>query len=291
MTMTAKLFPRKALRAMQGREPSAESRQATDPTAVAPNGFRGNSSKASDGPRGSLANSSRDNRMPSDTAGEANSISLNAFVCNDLRGVKSAKSGAESDEKRERWIAYSTLLRWCKFNLVGGIGILVQFVALFFLRGVMHFNYLFATAIAVEAAVVHNFVWHEQFTWADRVRGAPRQVWGAEAHNILSRLFAALKRCATQRLGLRGPCEPSGPIARCGPRERWISSKPYGPSLRRFLRFNLTNGAVSILGNLALMRVMVGQGHMNYLLANGIAIALCSVANFLVSENWVFARE
>jgi putative flippase GtrA len=61
--------------------------------------------------------------------------------------------------------------------------------------------------------------------------------------------------------------------------------------LRRLLRFNLTNGAVSILGNLALMKVMVGQGHMNYLLANAIAIALCSLANFLVSDGWVFERE
>jgi putative flippase GtrA len=128
----------------------------------------------------------------------------------------------------------STLLRWCKFNLVGGIGIGVQFAALFFLRSVLGFDYMFATAIAVEAAVVHNFVWHEQFTWADRVL-------------------------------------PS-----------WRSSIP------RLVRFNLTTGAVSILGNLALMKVMVGQGHMNYLVANAIAIALCSVANFLVSEEWVF---
>jgi len=33
---------------------------------------------------------------------------------------------------------------------------------------------------------------------------------------------------------------------------------------------------------------MVGEGHMNYLLANGMAIALCSTANFLVSDGWVF---
>jgi putative flippase GtrA len=44
------------------------------------------------------------------------------------------------------------------------------------------------------------------------------------------------------------------------------------------------------VGNLALMKVMVGEGHMNYLLANAIAIALCSVANFLVSEQWVFEK-
>jgi putative flippase GtrA len=36
------------------------------------------------------------------------------------------------------------------------------------------------------------------------------------------------------------------------------------------------------------MKVMVGFGNMNYLVANGIAIALCSVANFLVSDTWVF---
>jgi putative flippase GtrA len=136
----------------------------------------------------------------------------------------------------------SKLVRLCKFNFVGGIGIGVQFAALFLLKSVLHFNYLFATVIAVEAAVVHNFVWHEQFTWVDRIKS--------------------------------DSVEP-----------RWRRSLP------RLMRFNLTNGAVSILGNLALMRVMIGQGHMNYLLANGIAIALCSLANFLVSEAWVFARE
>jgi putative flippase GtrA len=137
----------------------------------------------------------------------------------------------------------STLVRLCKFNLVGGMGIAVQFLALFLLKSVFHFNYLAATAIAVEAAVVHNFVWHEQFTWSDRTK---------------------LKDHA---------------------HARWRRSLP------RLLRFHLTNGAVSILGNLALMKVMVGQGRMNYLLANAIAITLCSLANFLVSETWVFEQE
>ena len=163
----------------------------------------------------------------------------------------------------------STLVRWCKFNFVGGIGILVQFAALFVLKSVLHFHYLAATAIAVEAAVMHNFVWHEQFTWVDRTKkslgGMSAHSSEAEAQGLVSRLFAALKRCATQRL--------------CG------------SSFRRLLRFHLANGAVSILGNLALMKVMVGQGHMNYLLANAIAIALCSLANFLVSEEWVFEES
>jgi putative flippase GtrA len=133
----------------------------------------------------------------------------------------------------------STLLRWCKFNLVGALGILVQFVVLVFLKSVLHCNYLAATVFAVEGAVLQNFVWHERYTWADRMRAERvRPSWGA--------------------------------------------------SLARFLRFNLTTGAVSIAGNLGMMRFMVGFWHINYLLANGIAIGMCSLANFLVSDGWVF---
>jgi putative flippase GtrA len=134
----------------------------------------------------------------------------------------------------------STFTRWLKFNFVGGIGVVVQFAALFFLKSEFHFHYLWATALAVEAALVHNFVWHEQFTWVDR---------------------------------MAGDGEGSGRF-----------------SVTRLLRFNLANGAISILGNVLLMRLMVGEEHMNYLAADGIAIALCSVANFAVSDAWVFGK-
>jgi putative flippase GtrA len=128
----------------------------------------------------------------------------------------------------------STLTRWCKFNLVGGIGIAVQFLALFLLKSVMHLDYLAATAIAVEATIVHNFVWHERFTWKDRTG--------------LSR---------TQRLA-------------------------------RLVRFNLSNGAISVLGNLALMRLLTGTLHVNYLIANLAAVGILSLANFAVSHTFVF---
>ena len=62
----------------------------------------------------------------------------------------------------------STAMRWLKFNLVGGIGIAVQLLILVVLKAGLHFNYLIATALAVEIAVIHNFLWHERFTWADR---------------------------------------------------------------------------------------------------------------------------
>jgi putative flippase GtrA len=59
--------------------------------------------------------------------------------------------------------------RWIKFNVVGALGIGVQLGVLFVLMR-LRLNYLLATALAVEAAVLHNFLWHERFTWADRGR-------------------------------------------------------------------------------------------------------------------------
>jgi putative flippase GtrA len=148
-------------------------------------------------------------------------------------------------------ITSSKLIRWCKFNLVGGIGILVQFAALFGLKSMLHVEYLLATAMAVEIAVLHNFLWHERFTWADRRITEGKSV---------GRLNRGHMSCSWRR------------------------------RLARLARFHVANGAVSIAGNLALMKVMVGEVHMNYLIANGIAVALCSVANFLVSEKWVFGE-
>jgi putative flippase GtrA len=59
-------------------------------------------------------------------------------------------------------------MRWFKFNLVGGIGIAVQLATLTSLKMVWHLDYLIATALAVEVTVIHNFLWHERFTWANR---------------------------------------------------------------------------------------------------------------------------
>jgi len=56
------------------------------------------------------------------------------------------------------------------------------------------------------------------------------------------------------------------------------------------VKFNLTTGLVSIAGNLAFMKLLAGVGHMNYIVANAITIALCSILNFLVSDGFVFAE-
>lgn len=127
----------------------------------------------------------------------------------------------------------SLIQRMAKFALVGAGGIAVQLAVLEALTE-LGCHYLPATGLAVEAAVLHNFMWHQRFTWSDRA--SP---------------------------GLAVACA-------------------------RLLRFHLSNGAISIVGSLLLMRWLVGELGMAVLVANLLTIAICSLANFLASDRWVF---
>ncbi len=124
-------------------------------------------------------------------------------------------------------------LRLLKFSLVGAMGIAVQLGALAALTAIK-MNYLLATALAVEAAVIHNFLWHQRFTWADRARSGMRD------------------------------------------------------SLPALFRFHLSNALISVVGNLLLMKLLVGGFSLPVLRANIATIAVCFVANFLASDHWVF---
>jgi len=130
--------------------------------------------------------------------------------------------------------AENSLKRWCVFNAVGILGIGIQLATLAVLHGWAGLHYLPATALAVESAVLHNFAWHERWTWADR------------------------------------------------------PSRTLRESLARLIRFNLTNGAISIGSNLLLMILLVDQIGIPYLPANLLAITLCSIVNFLASDRYVF---
>jgi len=132
---------------------------------------------------------------------------------------------------------HRTVLRWIKFNAVGGVGIIVQLAALSVFRSWLKLDYLLATGLAVEIAVIHNFLWHERYTWADRPATRPIQ------------------------------------------------------SLVRLAKFNGSNGAVSMVGNVVLMRLLVGEVKFNYVVANLIAIVVCSLVNFVLSDRFVFDGE
>jgi len=128
----------------------------------------------------------------------------------------------------------TTFTRWWRFNLVGILGMLVQLVALALINRLTRGHYLFASAAAIELALLHNFVWHLQYTWSDRRK-----------HSAVS---------------------------------------------AQLLRFHLSNGLVSLLGNLALMRILVAQAHLPVVAANSIAILCCSMVNFFLGDLWTFAR-
>ena len=126
------------------------------------------------------------------------------------------------------------LLRWLKFNAVGAAGVVVQIGALWMLVEIGRMSYLTATLVATELAVLHNFLWHTQWTWADR------------PVSVLQ-------------------------------------------SIGRFARFNFSNGAVSLVGNATLMAVLTGHTRLPYLEANMVAIVVCSLVNYVLSENVVFS--
>lgn len=125
--------------------------------------------------------------------------------------------------------------RWCRFNLVGAAGIVVQLAALGLFTRVAPGHYLCCTAVAVELTILHNFAGHVNFTWRDR----------------------------------RGCSALAG----------------------RLVRFHLSNGLVSLLGNLALMRVLMQTMRLPLLAANAIAILTCSIINFYLSHSWAFAER
>lgn len=127
----------------------------------------------------------------------------------------------------------SLLARWGKFNLVGMIGAAVQLGSLALINRAIPHHYLCATAAALELTLLHNFVWHLQYTWRDR--------------RNRSALAAQL------------------------------------------VRFHLSNGLVSFVGNLALVRLLTGEMHVPVVAANAVAILACSIVNFCLSHCWAFA--
>jgi putative flippase GtrA len=63
-----------------------------------------------------------------------------------------------------------------------------------------------------------------------------------------------------------------------------------GALATQFIRFHLSNGLVSMVGNLALMPVLVAEERIPVLAANAIAILCCSIVNFLLGDRWAFVE-
>jgi len=71
----------------------------------------------------------------------------------------------------------------------------------------------------------------------------------------------------------------------------WRDRRDDSAVLSQLVRFHLSNGLVSIVGNLVLMRILVHETRLPLLVANSIAILSCSVVNFCLGHTWAFAMR
>ena len=85
----------------------------------------------------------------------------------------------------------SIVERGLAFYAIGALGLGVQLATLWLLEGLVGLHYLPATALAVELAVLHNFLWHERWTWRDRAAPAPVTARRTAALGRLARFHAA----------------------------------------------------------------------------------------------------
>jgi putative flippase GtrA len=69
----------------------------------------------------------------------------------------------------------------------------------------------------------------------------------------------------------------------------WRDRRCRGALLTQFVRFHLSNGLVSIVGNLALMPLLVRGAQIPVVASNAIAILCCSLVNFCLGNSWAFA--
>jgi dolichol-phosphate mannosyltransferase len=127
--------------------------------------------------------------------------------------------------------------RFGRFSAVGLMGAAIQLLLLYFATKEIGLPSVAATPVAAEIALLHNFVWHERFTW----RG-------------------------------RGVLRVTGP----------------GRIAARLWRFHIASGLISLGGNTMAMYFLVQRLEVPAMPAAVAAMVLCSVANFLATDRWVY---
>jgi putative flippase GtrA len=159
----------------------------------------------------------------------------------------------------------NAFVRWCKFNLVGAVGMAVQLGTLAAINRLAPGHYMIATAVALEITLLHNFVWHLHYTWRDR--------------------FPTLNRLRNES-GQRS-CFPTH-FAKSA---KWMGhGGDHRALVGNLIRFHLSNGLVSMVGNLAMMPLLVEGTRIPVVAANAIAILCCSIVNFFLGDQWAFVE-
>jgi len=84
------------------------------------------------------------------------------------------------------------MMRFVKFALAGTSGFLVQIAVIAGLTSLLHVHYLVATLIAVEAAILSNFVWHQRWTFRDRAGSWLERLIQFNALNAITSIFGSI---------------------------------------------------------------------------------------------------
>ena len=82
--------------------------------------------------------------------------------------------------------------RFVKFAIAGAGGFVIQVATLAVLTTVLDVNYLVATLLAVEAAILANFGWHQRWTWQDRSGPALERLVRFNALNAITSILGSL---------------------------------------------------------------------------------------------------
>ena len=107
--------------------------------------------------------------------------------------------------------------RWAQFNIVGIVGAALQLVILTTLVNGLGLDPRIATVLAVEVALLHNFLLHERWTWRDRPSSRGRQrVCRLMRFHLCNGLVSMIGNLALIQLlavQLKWPVGPAGLVA------------------------------------------------------------------------------
>lgn len=137
--------------------------------------------------------------------------------------------------------------RFGKFNLVGLLGAALQLLTFHLLFRYAQVAAAAAAALSVEIAVLHNFLWHERFTWSDRQPDGLRQRAARLLRFQLSNGLIPLTANAllvsglVEQLGVPALASALAAIAACAPlnfwlADRWVYRDAGAPESRNFDR-------------------------------------------------------
>lgn len=151
--------------------------------------------------------------------------------------------------------------RFLRFSAAGLAGFVIQVAALTVLVA-CGVNYLVAAALAVELAILVNFVWHEHWTWKDCIPSGAYSAYGAYG--------------------------PPTARSRRSSLDFWRAKADAKAVMGRLLRYNAFTALTSIVGSVAITGLLVESLAFPAVIANIISVVTLGLVNFVGADKLVF---